>query len=233
MPRNPTDKDGDNVVPILPAEKRRAARKTAAAAASFQPAGQPPKAPARAPAKRAAAKAVQPTLPKAPAKKAAAKTGKRQPSATITGPRIDVAERRAKALRMRRSGATFQEIADSLGYASRGKAHDDVRVAFDAITSTPAHEVLEAELSRLDGMLSKLWPKVERGQVTAVDRVLKIMERRARYLGLDSPIKQVLTGDPDGAPVLVASSDPGVARAAALAAIAALATATAPAGGTS
>jgi len=56
-----------------------------------------------------------------------------------------------------------------------------------------AKELLALELSRLDQMMQALWPKARRGHLGAIDRVLRVMERRSRYLGLDAPTK--LEGD--------------------------------------
>lgn len=96
-------------------------------------------------------------------------------------------EKDAKALELRKSGVTFEQIANHLGYASKGKAHDGVMRAIREITREPAQELLELELSRLDAMLGGLWVAARSGDVFAIDRVLSIMDRRARYLGLNNP----------------------------------------------
>jgi hypothetical protein len=58
----------------------------------------------------------------------------------------------------------------------------------------PAEELRTMEVARLDQMLLGLWPKAIKGDTWAVDRVLKIMERRAALLGLDAPVKRELSG---------------------------------------
>ena len=60
----------------------------------------------------------------------------------------------------------------------------------------------EARLGRglfrsLDALLEILWPQVEAGDQGAVDRSLKIMQRRAALRGLDAPTKVAPT-DPTG-----------------------------------
>lgn len=62
-----------------------------------------------------------------------------------------------------------------------------------------AEAVRTLELQRLDDMLKSLWPLVARSNpdLKAMDRVLKLMERRARLTGLDSPQKIAPT-TPDG-----------------------------------
>ena len=99
--------------------------------------------------------------------------------------RIDAQEKRARALELRKAGATYDQIAKQVGYSNRGNAQRAVQTALKEITAEPAREVLTLELERLDGMLLSLWPQARRGDVNAVDRVLRIQERRARYLGLD------------------------------------------------
>lgn len=101
-------------------------------------------------------------------------------------PTAKAAERRAEALKLRLAGATYEQIAKRLDYSHRGKAHDDVMAALRAVTAEPAKELLTLELQRLDAMLIGLWRQAAQGQPAAVDRVLKIMERRAKYLGLDT-----------------------------------------------
>lgn len=107
------------------------------------------------------------------------------PRASTTARNIAVAERRARAIELRRAGVTFQAIADQLGYRSRGAAAQDVRRALAAVVTAPAADLVTEEVDRLDAMLTGLWPAARRGHLGSVDRVLRIMERRARYLGLD------------------------------------------------
>jgi len=49
----------------------------------------------------------------------------------------------------------------------------------------------------LDGMLAGIWQGARKGNVSHIDRVLKIEERRAKLLGLDAPTKVAET-DPEG-----------------------------------
>ena len=50
-----------------------------------------------------------------------------------------------------------------------------------------AEEIRCLELSRLDEMQTAIWQDCMDGKLTAIDRVLKIMERRSRLVGLDAP----------------------------------------------
>jgi uncharacterized small protein (DUF1192 family) len=52
------------------------------------------------------------------------------------------------------------------------------------------------ELSRLDAMQRAIWPKAMEGDSRAIETCLKILDQRAKYLGLNTAIKlEVLTVD--------------------------------------
>lgn len=108
--------------------------------------------------------------------------------------RITAAERRRQALELRKAGATYDRIAQQLGFANRGGAYRAVETALREITAEPAQDVRQLELERLDALLLGLWPQARKGNQGAVDRVLRIMERRAKLLGLDAPTKAEVGG---------------------------------------
>jgi hypothetical protein len=99
-------------------------------------------------------------------------------------------ERQRKALELRTSGLDYRSIAERIGYGSVASAHKAVQVALKKTLQEPADELRTMEVARLDQMLLGLWPKAIKGDTWAVDRVLKIMERRAALLGLDAPLKR-------------------------------------------
>jgi len=86
----------------------------------------------------------------------------------------------------------FDAIAQQVGYANRSGAWKAVvrLVESRAAESVKDADVIIAmEVERLDAMLMAVWAKAKKGDVAAVDRVLKIQERRAKLLGLDAPTK--------------------------------------------
>jgi DNA-binding transcriptional MerR regulator len=95
-----------------------------------------------------------------------------------------------QALELRKAGLQFNEIAEIMGEKYSQTVRDWVEKALKAHMEEPAEEVRQLEISRLDTMLEALWEKVLGGDPFAIDRCLKIMDRRAAYLGLDAP-KQV------------------------------------------
>ena len=99
----------------------------------------------------------------------------------------DSAERTRQALELRKAGASLDQIAEKLKFAHRSNARKAIQAAIKEIYEEPAKEVLSLELARLDAMLLGLYQKAKSGDVAAVDRVVRIMDRRAKYLGLDAP----------------------------------------------
>jgi hypothetical protein len=57
-----------------------------------------------------------------------------------------------------------------------------------------ASKVRDLELQRLDALYLVAYAEVEEGNVPAIDRCLRIMERRAKLLGLDAAEKVNVNG---------------------------------------
>lgn len=88
----------------------------------------------------------------------------------------------SQVLNMRRAGVRFDQIAQRLNIAP-----EDARALFDvAIAATEREQDLALEVDRLDRLHVALWPAALSGDLGAVDRVLKIGERRERLLGTAS-----------------------------------------------
>ncbi|MFD5888243.1 hypothetical protein ACFWHQ_19980 [Streptomyces sp. NPDC060334] len=85
----------------------------------------------------------------------------------------------------------------------------DVRKALDdrrTELNDDVDEMRALEADRLDRLFFVAYKKAVRDQdLAAIDRTLRIMERRARLLGLDMPTKTEVAG-PDGGPVHVANT---------------------------
>jgi hypothetical protein len=97
----------------------------------------------------------------------------------------DVRERERQVTEMLRMGLDLDTIAEQLGYAD----HSAIVRIRDRVckrhTIENLEEVRAIEIDRLDGLMQAVWPKAIKGDMWAVDRVLSIMERRSKYLGLD------------------------------------------------
>lgn len=131
---------------------------------------------------------------------------------------LESAQRDAEAARLRSRGLSYRQIASELGYFDGSGARKAVQRALAAIRAEGAEEVRQLQLQQLDYLTTKALEVLERHHVTvsngrlikvddqpleddgpvlqAIDRLLKIQERRAKLLGLDAPTQhQVVTLD--------------------------------------
>jgi hypothetical protein len=130
--------------------------------------------------------------------------------------RLATEDRQNQALHMRRSGMQYADIARQLGYATHVGAYKAAMAALDRHPAEDAPVVRKLELDRLDELLQVAWnqlhmdhvmvsdgrvvkgddgvPLVDHaGKMAALDRVIRIMERRTKFLGLDAPTRQTVT----------------------------------------
>jgi DNA-binding CsgD family transcriptional regulator len=101
-----------------------------------------------------------------------------------------IAARRVVALRLRRTGASYREIAVQLA-VDVATAYSDVRAELAALreqTVEEAKELRDLELQRFDEMTAGLWPQVRAGSPAHVTAAVRVSERRARLFGLDAPV---------------------------------------------
>jgi hypothetical protein len=103
------------------------------------------------------------------------------------------AARRLEALHLRLAGWDYDTIARQLGFRHRSSAYRLVQAALAARQREAAPAVRALELARLDALLERVWPRAMAGHLPAVDRVLAILDRRARLLGLHAPERVDLT----------------------------------------
>ena len=123
-------------------------------------------------------------------------------------------EHQRQALELRRAGLGYHAIGAKLGLG-KSQAHRLVTAALAEArvqVTANADDLRSEEVSRLDAMLTGLWPSARNGAVASIDRVVKIMERRARLLGLDAPERKQLEG-PGGGPVQMVGLTPDEFRA--------------------
>ena len=114
-------------------------------------------------------------------------TRKRGRGESTTSPRrLAAAERQRQALDLRLAGLPFRDIALQLSYAGPAGAYKAVNAALRRTLDPPAAELRSLEAERLDRLQFGLWQRALKGDVTAIDRVLRIMNRRAELLGIDA-----------------------------------------------
>jgi DNA-binding transcriptional MerR regulator len=148
--------------------------------------------------------------------------------------KADRNERRRQAINLRKAGRSWAEIAELLGHDSPATAYNDVKRALEQTKTDlkeTADDYRQLELDRLDDMLGEAWkvmkashvvvsggnvvmigPEGEERPLTddgptldAIRTLLRIAERRSKFLGLDAPtrvegegtLRVVVEGDVD------------------------------------
>lgn len=114
------------------------------------------------------------------------------------GEKENVLTRRRRVMELRRAGLSIRKISDVLSEegwksASRSTVCDDLNAALKDLIAETLEETQAAramELDRLDGMYSAIYAGISRGDMHAIDRALKISQRRAALLGLDQTSPQ-------------------------------------------
>jgi len=96
------------------------------------------------------------------------------------------AERVLQACELRRAGASYEEIGRALGIAKQN-AHRMVTKALASALREQADQIRVIEEERLDKIQRAAWGAAMRGDHVAINTVLRVMERRAKMLGLDAP----------------------------------------------
>lgn len=115
------------------------------------------------------------------------KTSKRQ---------ITAREREAQAIGLRLSGATYQQIADVIGYRGPSSAFNAVIRGLDRMLPVQeADDLRRIMAAQIDKLTFGIWKQATGGHLGALDRVVRLMERKARLLGLDAPVRADITTD--------------------------------------
>ncbi len=113
--------------------------------------------------------------------------GSRNDGAKTAPTKVPAATRREEALELRASGQSIRAIADKLG-VSKSQVQRDIEKELQAAAEGRkkiAGLIIDLELAKLDALEKKAWKHIAAGELSAIDRVLRSMERRAKLLGLD------------------------------------------------
>lgn len=124
---------------------------------------------------------------------------------------VQAAQRDAEAARLRSEGHTLQSIVDRLGFHDRAAASRAIAKVYAETVTQPVEEIRARDLATLDELEARAWEVLRAKHVTvshgkvvdidgvpladdapvlnAIDRVLKVQDRRAKLLGLDAPTR--------------------------------------------
>lgn len=104
-------------------------------------------------------------------------------------------ERERQCLELRRAGLTFDVIAERIGYVDRSGAYYAYKRALERTMPLSPPEARDLELDRLERLHAAVWPKALRGDLDAVDRVLRITAARMALTGSAVTIRESESGD--------------------------------------
>ena len=78
-------------------------------------------------------------------------------------------------MRQATRGCTYQQVADTLGYTSRGTAYNVVAKALKEQTAEAVGSLRGLENARLDALQRALWEAAMTGDVRAVTAIVQIV----------------------------------------------------------
>lgn len=109
-------------------------------------------------------------------------------TATRSPAGIALAEKRSKVVSLRIQGKTLEAIAKETGLAgdSSVRYHLDQWLATTLPSTEVTEELRQLQTRQIDALTEYLWPRLETDDYLAVtDRLVKLMDRKARLMGLD------------------------------------------------
>ena len=107
----------------------------------------------------------------------------------IKTPEPEQLDRELAVVELRREGKTWQQIANAVSYATPMGAWKAYQRACQRTLQEPTDEARRIELDRLDALQRTYWEPAVEGNLRAADFVLRVIDRRARILGIDAPQK--------------------------------------------
>lgn len=124
---------------------------------------------------------------------------RRKSSAT----RILAREKQRRSLELRKGGATYDQIAQAVGYSSPSGARSAVLRAFGEIIQEPAAELRTLQIERLNHFLLILWPQIQAGDTRAIETGLRVMDKLDKLLGTEEAQKVDVNVQHEGAILVV------------------------------
>jgi len=109
----------------------------------------------------------------------------------LLSPSVAREQRRTQVAEGLLAGLSIRQIAVEIGSSKATVQRDSVHVQeqWRAEYVDDADHYIRHDLKRVDTALAAIWPDVKKGDLPAVDRMVKLLDQRAKYLGLYSPTK--------------------------------------------
>jgi hypothetical protein len=97
-------------------------------------------------------------------------------------------------MQLRVGGASFEQIASTLGYKDHSGARKAVLSAIQKTPHEPAKKYRTLERERLNALWLAMFPLAQAGDAKAAGVCVRIMKRRADFEGFDRPKKVRVKG---------------------------------------
>jgi len=107
-------------------------------------------------------------------------------------------ERIMTAYKMKKEGRSWWQIAEALKiseYQASRLVSQAITVASSLVDNAYKRELLSMELDRLDDLQRAVWQDAINGDLKAVETALKIIQTRAKVLGLDNVQSATVTNN--------------------------------------
>lgn len=101
---------------------------------------------------------------------------------------LEQAELAKRAYEMRISGKSWWDISKALGvneHTAANLMHERLRKVSELVDEGSKRNLLITELERLDRLQSAVWEKAMEGDVKSISVALAVIDRRAKFLGLE------------------------------------------------
>ena len=109
--------------------------------------------------------------------------------------RVQQAERRAAAIRLRNTGASIARIAQTLHYDDEAHAARDIEEAIDELIRVPAAELVGRQQALIMDMTRACYRAAAEGDTNSVEAIRRLMDHQAKLFGLYSPTKFRVSAD--------------------------------------
>jgi hypothetical protein len=133
--------------------------------------------------------------PKKRARNAVYARKRRRGPASTNARAIRRAQRQAAVLKARLECRSFRDIGKELNISAPNAYRLCVEAMGELLPVEDLETIRKTELARLDRMQAAISAKAEAGDNQAINTALKIMERRAAYIGLDKVDPKQLSND--------------------------------------
>ena len=124
---------------------------------------------------------------------------------------INVAHRRRDAIELRKANASYERIADALGYSNPQAAARDVREYLGDVPQETRDDMTRLIMEQFGHQEMLLWRKMQKGDLAAFDRWFKMKQEIIKLFGLSAPqsmqVELEHSGAIDNEAVLVIDGD--------------------------